>query len=136
MLIFAIINLLSEFSKDFLWLFCEINLVLIYHLPMVPQQLFIFLGFSSSPSQIACMITNCVYVTCTQTVLCMHKNLCTALIPLCKNNLNQLMCLSSFFLPCAWLPPLVHRVVMIAPSLHCLDFFCLFFAEAYFVAQS
>ena len=32
--------------------------------------------------------TNCVHVTCTQTVLRVHENSCTVLIPLCKNNLN------------------------------------------------
>ena len=29
-----------------------------------------------------------VHVTCMQTALRVHKNLCTVLIPLCKNNLN------------------------------------------------
>ena len=67
-----------------------------------------------------------MHVTCTQTALHMHKNSCTILIPLCKNNLNMPMP-SSFILPCAWLPPpLVHHVVMFATSLCCSDYFCLF----------
>ena len=41
----------------------------------------------SSPPQIACTVTT-VHITCMQTMLCIHKNLCTVLIPLCKNNLN------------------------------------------------
>ena len=40
------------------------------------------------PSQIACKVTT-VHVTCMQTVLCTHKNLCTVLIALCKNNLTM-----------------------------------------------
>ena len=76
------------------------------------------------------------HVMCKQTVLHVQKNSCTALIPLCKNTLNLPMC-SSFFLPYAWLPaPLVHHVVMLATSLHCADYFCLFvFTETNFVAQ-
>ena len=35
------------------------------------------------------------YITCTQTALHMHRNLCTVSIHLCKNNLNLPMC--SFF---------------------------------------
>ena len=38
------------------------------------------------PSQIACKVIT-VYVTCTQTALCVHENSCTVLIPLRKNNL-------------------------------------------------
>ena len=52
-------------------------------------------------SQIAFMVMN-MYITCMETVLQVHENSCTVLIPLCKSNLNQLMC-SSIFLPCAWL---------------------------------
>ena len=48
---------------------------------------------------------------------------CTVFIPLCKNNLNLPIC---FFLPCAWLPPLVHCVIILAPSLRCADFFLCF----------
>ena len=56
-----------------------------------------------------------------QKALHVHENLCTVLIPLCKNSLNLPMC---FFLPCAWLPfPLVHLVVMLATSLRCTVFF-------------
>ena len=62
------------------------------------------------PSQIACMV---------MTVL---KNLCTVLIPLCKNNFN-----SFFFLSCAWLPPpLVHCVLMLATLLCYTEFFVCF----------
>ena len=63
---------------------------------------------------------------CMQMALHQYKNLCMVLIPLCKNNLNLPMC-SSFFLPCAWLPPpFVHHVAMLATSLHCADFFVCF----------
>ena len=40
---------------------------------------------NNRPSEITHMVTN---VTCRQTVLHKHKNFCTLLIPLCKNNLN------------------------------------------------
>ena len=56
-------------------------------------------------------------VTCMQPALHMHKKLCTVFIPLCRKNLNLPVC--SFFLPCAWLPPLFHHVFMVATSLHC-----------------
>ena len=39
------------------------------------------------PSQTACTVTT-VHVTFTQMVLHVHKNSCTVLVPLCKNNLN------------------------------------------------
>ena len=39
-------------------------------------------------------------VTTTQTALCVHENLCTVLIPLCKNNLNLSMCLTFFSALC------------------------------------
>ena len=45
-------------------------------------------------SQIACMVMT-MHVTCTQTVLHVHENSCTVLIPLCENNLNLPRC---FFL--------------------------------------
>ena len=51
------------------------------------------------PSQIVCTVTK-VYVTCMQTALRVHENLCTVLIPLCKSNLNQLMCPSIFSSQC------------------------------------
>ena len=47
-------------------------------------------------SQIACTVTT-MHVTCMQTVLRIHRNLCMLLIPLSKDNLNLL----SFFLLCA-----------------------------------
>ena len=43
------------------------------------------------PSQIACTVTTAtvtVTVKCTQAALRGHKNSCTVLIPLCKNNFN------------------------------------------------
>ena len=58
----------------------------------------------------------------------MHKNSCTVLIPLCKNNLIMPMC-SSFFLPWTWLPPLlVHHV---ATSRFCTDCFCCFYRNQF-----
>ena len=63
------------------------------------------------PSQTACTVTT-IYVTCMQMMLHMYRNLCTALIPpLCKNNLNLLMC-SSFF-------PALCLVASTSCSLHC-----------------
>ena len=47
-----------------------------------------------------CTVT-AMYITCMQTMLHVHKNPCTALIPLCRNYLNLPLCL--FILPCAWL---------------------------------
>ena len=74
------------------------------------------------------MVTT-VYISCMQTVLRVHENLCKALIPLCKTNWNLPMS-SCFSLPCTWLPPpLIHCVVMLAPSLHCTDVFCLFLSQ-------
>ena len=65
-------------------------------------------------SQIACTVST-VHVMYMQATLCVHKNLCTVLIPLCKNNLNLSM-VSSFFLPCAYFSRLlVHPVVMLVP---------------------
>ena len=44
-----------------------------------------------------------------------------------NDNLNLPICSSFFFLPCAWLPPpLVHQFFMLAPLLHCTDFFVRF----------
>ena len=66
---------------------------------------------SRRPSQIAC----------TQTALHVNENSCMVLI-VCKNNLNLSMCSSFFFRLCAWLPPLIDGVVILAPSLRCADF--------------
>ena len=44
-------------------------------------------NYISKPSQIVCIATT-VHVMCMQAALCVHKNLCMVLIPLCKNNLN------------------------------------------------
>ena len=48
-------------------------------------------------SQIACTVMT-VYVTCKQTLLHIHTNLCMLLIPLCNNYFSLPMC-SSFFCP-------------------------------------
>ena len=82
------------------------------------------------PSQIVCMVLM-LHVTCTQTALHLHKISCMVLIPLCKNNLNLPM-FSSFFLPCAWLPPpLVHHVVMFAIALRYANFFVCFYRNRF-----
>ena len=70
--------------------------------------------------------------TCTRMAIHVPKKSCTVLIPLCKNNLNQPMS-SSFFLPCAWLPPPLVHVVMLATSLRCtvLIFFFVFYRSRF-----
>ena len=62
-----------------------------------------------------------LYVTCMQTALHMHENLCTILIPLCKNNLDLPMFFFFFFF-CPMFGCL-HHVVVLATSLRCADFF-------------
>ena len=65
-----------------------------------------------------------LYVTCTQTALHMHENLCTILIPLCKNNLDlPMFFFFFFFLPCVWLPSSCCRTCYFAALRW---FFCLF----------
>ena len=82
-----------------------------------------FISLNIRPSQIACTVTT-VHITCMQTALCIHENLCTVLIPL-SNNLNNL--LMSFFSGLCLVGSLIHRVVILTPSLCCADFFvCLY----------
>ena len=87
------------------------------------------------PSQIACTVTT-VHVTCLQTALNMHKDLCILLIPLCKSNFNLLMCSSFSAAPClvasSCCSSCCHACYFSA--LHW--FFCFFiFTENDFVAQ-
>ena len=78
------------------------------------------------PSQIACTVTT-MYVHANGTThvrkFVHHIDSCVKIIWICQ-------CI--FFLPCAWLPPpLVHRVVMLTPSLRCNDvcfYGCRFFS--------
>ena len=45
------------------------------------------INYIGRPTQIVCMAAT-VHIMCMQMVLRVHENLCTVLIPLCKNNLN------------------------------------------------
>ena len=56
---------------------------------------------SLRPSQIACTVTT-LHITCMQTVLHAHKNLCTLLIPLCQKYLSQSKGSFPFILLCRW----------------------------------
>ena len=88
----------------------------------------------SRPSKFACIVTT-MHVACMQTVLHIHENLCKILIPLFKNNLNLLMCLSFLFYPV--LGCLVLSITALSCSLpRCtLLIFVFVFTEADFVAQ-
>ena len=66
-----------------------------------------------------------MHITCMQTALDVHKNLCTVLIPLCKNNLNLPMC-SSFFSALCLVACSSHSSCCRATYLHCADFFVCF----------
>ena len=54
---------------------------------IVPLSFYCIYCFLSRPSQIACTVTT-VYIMFMQMALHVHKNLCTVLIPQCRNNLN------------------------------------------------
>ena len=107
--------------------------IIVYGILQLTDRYIVLIIVNARPSQIACMVTT-VHVTCMETVLHVHENLCTVLIPLCKNNLNLTIC--SFFS--------VLCLVAFSHSLCChacyfavlCCFFCLFvLTENDFVAQ-
>ena len=63
---------------------------------------------------------------CTQTMLHVQENLCTVLIPLCKNNLNLPVCSSFFF--CLVSDCLLHLFIILSCLLpRCTGFFFFFY---------
>ena len=116
LLLFVMLNLECRVFNDYKWT------QTVFRLP------------TTWPLQILCTVTT-VHVMCTQIASYMHKNLCTLLIPLCKNNLNLPMC-SSFFLPMLGCLLLLFMLSCLLPVCAALIFFCLFvFTKNDFVAK-
>ena len=84
-------------------------------------------------SQIACTVM-IMHITCTQCYMC--TTICACYWFLYVEMIWICQC-ALFFLPHAWLPPsLIHHVAMLATSLRCANFVCLFvFTENDFVAK-
>ena len=93
------------------------------------------------PSQIVCMVT-IVHITCMQTSLCIHKNLCMVFMLLSKDNLDlpmsfisALWLVASSLVLCVNVPTHLLRCTVPARAMNCENCQLFIFADATNLSQ-